>query len=359
MLRKICQEQTFLTDAEIRHLEQVQSQLVLMAELTVADVFIDCITKEGKVMVVAQARPSTLGSAYAQSVVGEYAQPENEPAVFHTLQSGAPSRDIKAVTQENRVVRQDVVPVLNADGKCIAALIREQDITSDLLQEKKYRTLTQTYESEDLSLRSSEAPSQDTTAMREIHHRVKNNLQLVASILNLQSRRCNDEFTKKILQENVSRVLSIASIHDILTKNEDNFREIDSINLLEQLRKNLQSFVPDGKHIDICVTGTSAKLSADIASAVSLVVNELITNALEHAFEGRDHGTVTVSFCAGQLFHSVTVSDDGGGFDPARLRKGSLGLNIVEATVRDRLHGQLNIHSDACGSRVSFDIKTE
>ena len=208
-------------------------------------------------------------------------------------------------------------------------------------------------------MRSSDVPAQDKTAMREVHHRVKNNLQLVASILNLQSRRCNNEFTKKILQENVSRVLSIASIHDILTKNEDNFREIDSIILLEQLRKNLQLFVPDGKYIDICVTGTAAKLSADIASAVSLVVNELITNALEHAFEGRDRGTVTVSFCAGQLFHSVTVSDDGGGFDPARLRKGSLGLNIVEATVRDRLHGQLNIHSDACGSRVSFDIKTE
>ena len=358
MLRKICKEHTLLTADNIAHLEQVETQLPLMAELTGGDVFIDCITKEGKVMVVAQARPSTLGSAYAQSVVGEFAQPENEPAVFQALQTGAPARDIKAVTQENRSVRQDVVPVMY-EGKCIAALIREKDITGALLQEKKFRTLTQTYENEDLSLRSSDVPAQDKTAMREVHHRVKNNLQLVASILNLQSRRCNNEFTKKILQENVSRVLSIASIHDILTKNEDNFREIDSIILLEQLRKNLQLFVPDGKHIDICVTGTAAKLSADIASAVSLVVNELITNALEHAFEGRDRGTVTVSFCAGQLFHSVTVSDDGGGFDPARLRKGSLGLNIVEATVRDRLHGQLNIHSDACGSRVSFDIKTE
>ena len=358
MLRKICQEHTLLTAENIAHLEQVETQLPLMAELTGGDVFIDCLTKEGKVMVVAQARPSTLGSAYVQSVLGEFAQPENEPAVFQALQTGAPARDIKAVTQENRSVRQDVIPVIH-EGKCIAALIREKDITGALLQEKKFRTLTQTYENEDLSLRSSDVPAQDKTAMREIHHRVKNNLQLVASILNLQSRRCDDDFTKKILRENVGRVLSIASIHDILTKNEDDFREIDSLHLLEQLRKNLQSFVPDGKQIAISVTGTSAKLSADMASAVSLVVNELITNALEHAFEGRQNGCVSVIFNAGQLFHSVTVSDDGNGFDPARLRKGSLGLNLVEATVHDRLHGQLNIHSDAGGSRVSFDIKIE
>ena len=359
MLRKICQERTCLCFGDIEHLELLEAQLPLMAELTGGDVFVDCMTKDGAVMVVAQARPSTLSSVYQQDVVGKYVYPENEPAVFLALQTNAPARDIKAVTQENRIVRQDVVPVFNAEGICIAALIRELDITSDLLQEKKYRTLTQTYENEDLSLRASDAPAQDQIAMREIHHRVKNNLQLVASILNLQSRRCNDEFTRKILQENVGRVLSIASIHDILTKNEDNFREIDSLLLLEQLRKNLQSLVPDGKRINISVSGTSANLSADTASAVSLVVNELITNALEHAFEGRASGNVVVTFCTGQLFHSVTVCDDGGGFDPARLRKGSLGLNIVEATVRDRLHGQLSVHSDSGGSRVSFDIKTE
>ena len=112
MLRKICQEQTFLSAEDIFRLEQVESQLTLMAELTGADVFIDCMTKDGAVMVVAQARPSTLGSAYQQDVVGKFAQPENEPAVFQALQTGAPARDIKAVTQENQSVRQDVVPIL-------------------------------------------------------------------------------------------------------------------------------------------------------------------------------------------------------------------------------------------------------
>ncbi len=359
MLQTICRECTSLTSDDVAQLEQVSCQLPLMAELTGQDVFIDCITCDDRVVVVAHAQPSTAGSAYQQNVVGKYALPDREPAVFHALQLHAPARDIKAVTQEDRAVRQDVVPIFNPQGKCIGALIREKDISDALLQEKKYRTLAQTYENEDLSLRSSDAPARDDTAMREIHHRVKNNLQLVASILNLQSRRCADDFTKKILKENVARVLSIAAIHDILTKNEDNFREIDSMVLLEQLRKNLQSFVPDGKQVVISVSGSSALLSADTASSVSLVVNELITNALEHAFEGRESGSIYVSFCPGQLFHTVTVADDGCGFDPGVSREGSLGLNIVAATVRDRLHGQLSIHSDAGGSRVSFDFKTE
>ena len=110
MLRKICQEHTLLSDTDIAHLELTEGQLPLMAELTGADVFIDCMTKDGAVMVVAQARPHTLGSAYQQDVVGHFAHQDNEPAVFQTLQTGAPARDIKAVTQENQTVRQDVVP---------------------------------------------------------------------------------------------------------------------------------------------------------------------------------------------------------------------------------------------------------
>ena len=146
---------------------------------------------------------------------------------------------------------------------------------------------------------------------------MKNNLQLVASILSLQARRCGNDFTKKILLENVGRVLSIASIHDILTQNKDGFRQIDSLVLLEQLRKHLQALTPAGKQIAIQVTGPSVPLSADAAGSVSLVVNELITNALEHAFQDRTSGQVLVRFCAGQRYHTITVSDDGCGFDPA------------------------------------------
>jgi len=358
MLMQLCSALPHLTPADLSQLEEVSRQLPLMAELTGADVFIDCPTADGRAVVVAQARPSSVGSAYQKDVVGEFALPDKEPAVFHAMQLQTPVRDLKAITQENRTVRQDVVPIFSVDGRCIAVLIQEKDVSEDLLQEKKYQSLASVYESQDQSLRSTHTERWDELALREVHHRVKNNLQLVASILNLQARRCKDDFTRKILRENVGRVLSIASIHDILTKETSVSHEIDSLLLLDKLRINLLSFVPEGKQISISVTGDHTGLSSDAASAVSLVVNELITNALEHAFDGRDRGSIHVSFCVGSLFHTITVADDGCGFDVAAPRTVSLGLNIVEATVRDRLRGQLSLHSDSGGSRISFDFKT-
>lgn len=359
MIAALCAGQTDLTDGEIARLEELARQLPLMAELTGADVFIDCVTRDGRALVVAQGSPSTVGSSYARSVVGQYALPEREPAVFHAYQLAAPVRDIKAITQEDRTVCQDVVPVLGETGRCIGLLIRETDISDDLLQEKKFQHLAQTYQTEDRSLRAGSGPDQDTAALREVHHRVKNNLQLVASILNLQARRCRQEETKKILLENVGRVLSISAIHDILTKNAEGSRRIDSLALLEQLRRNLQTLVPAERPVAITVTGDPVPLPADTAGSVALVVNELVTNALEHAFPQGTAGQVSISFCAGQLFHTVTVADNGVGFDVTAPRTGSLGLAIVEATVRDKLRGQLHIQSGPAGTRSSFSIKTE
>lgn len=357
MLHQICQEKTALSPEDIQQLEAVAAQLPLIAELTGADVFIDCATLDGRAIVVAQARPSTVDSSYEKLVVGEYALPDKEPAVLHALAMQAPVRDLKAITQEEHAVCQDAVPIFGRDGQCIAVLIRERDISSDLRREKKFQQLAQSYSGESRAL--GDAPSQELTTLREVHHRVKNSLQLVASILNLQSRRCSDSSTRNILRENVSRVLSIASIHDILTRNETCIHTIDSLTLLEQLRRDLQAFVPDGKHISITIEGDSAALSADTATSVALVVNELITNALEHAFPDRDSGRICVTFCAGSLFHAITVADNGCGFDTAAPRRSSLGLSLVDAMVRDRLRGHLTLRSDHTGSRISFDLKTE
>lgn len=357
MLREICVEKTDLSPRDIRHLEELSRQLPLMAELTGADVFVDCMTIDGGVVVAAQASPATVASAYQQNVVGQYALREREPAVFHAFELKAPVRDLKAITQEDRAVRQNVVPILS-DDRCIAVLISEKDISEPLRQEKKFQRLAQIYEERDLSLRSGQAAG-GTLSPREVHHRVKNDLQLVASILGMQSRRCEEESAQKILRENVGRVLSIAAIHDILTTVEEDSHAVDSVLLLERLARNLQALVPEGRTIDIRVTGDHVALSSDTAGALAIVVNELITNALEHAFGDRDRGEILVSFRAGSMFHTVIVSDNGIGFDILAPRERSFGMRIVDATVRDRLHGQLNVSSGAGGTRFSFDMKTE
>lgn len=358
MLHEICSQKTDLSLLDIQRLEELCCQLPLIAELTGTDVFVDCMTTDGGVVVAAQASPATTASAYKQNVVGQYVLREREPAVYHAIELKTPVRDLKAITQEDRSVRQNAVPILAGD-RCIAVLISEKDISDPLRREKKFQHLAQTYEEQDPSLRAPQAVSGDVLSLRETHHRIKNDLQLVASILNIQSRRCREEPAKRILQENVGRVLSIAAIHDILTKEDAGSSAVSSILLLTQLGQNLRSLIPEGRTIDILVTGDDAALTPDTAGAVSVVVNELITNALAHAFEGRDKGEIVVCFCAGSMFHTVTVSDNGVGFDvPASWGK-SFGMRIVDATVRDRLHGQLSISSGVGGTHISFDIRIE
>lgn len=357
LLSELCREHTELSSADIGRLETLAGQLPMIADLTGTDIFIDCPTVSGEAVVISHARPSWKVGAYSENVVGQYALCENEPAVFEALRTNTQIRDIKAVTQENRSVKQDVVPICGESGECIAVLIRETDITETLVQEKKYRQLSKCYESMDASLRAPDGSEYDIR-LREVHHRIKNNLQIIASMLNLQARGCKDDYTRNILHENVGRVLTIASIHDILTS-EDITQSIDCLTLMNSLKQNLSSFIPDGKSIAITVEGDSMIISAETASSVALVVNELITNSLRHAFTDRECGEVKISLISGKLINSILVSDNGCGYSPSECKGNSFGLKIVESTVRDKLRGHLRINSDSSGTRVSFDFKTE
>jgi len=359
MIRQICMQHTKLAPEDIGRLEQLDAQLPIFAEIMEAELFIDCPISEDRAIVAAQAGCSGVKSLYQKSVVGEYALSCNEPAIFQAIRSNAPVRDIKAVTQENRMVRQNVVPIRGSGGQVIAVLIQETDISRDIQQEKKLEALSKNHEEADPSLRSERVEEGNVLALREVHHRVKNSLQLVASILNMQARKYRGTDTEKILGENVARILTIATIHDMLTKKEDCVESVRAIPMLRQLTAALENFVPEEKKILFDVSGDDMVIGSNQASAVALVVNELVTNALEHAFVGRDSGRISISFVAGGLFHVVTVADDGVGFKPGQLPGERLGLRLVESTVRGKLQGQLRIHSDENGTRISFDIKNE
>lgn len=352
-LSEICRSRVGLGEDEITRLEQIELQLPLIAALTDADVFLDCFLDSRTAIVVAQARPRLGSSSYEKEVVGELALPEQEPAVFHARITGMPVCDLKAITQEDKAVRQNVAPIFGSDGEVVGVIIREKDVSAALRREQKYAQLACSHENE-----TRFSQQTDAITMREIHHRVKNNLQLVASILDLQAQQSDDPRISDILRENIGRVLSIASIHDILTKNAGEITAVHSTMLLEKLKSNLQMLIPTNKDIALITAGDDIVFDSDTATSVALVLTELVTNALQHAFEGRPGGTVTITFCAGTLYHTVSVKDNGNGIPDHDLNNAnSLGLSIVRAIVGEKLKGKLRISTDGSGTKVSFDFK--
>ena len=111
------------------------------------------------------------------------------------------------------------------------------------------------------------------------------------------------------------------------------------------------------KRIQLSFSGDQIELASDTATSVSLVVTELVTNAIRHAFSGRDSGTVEVSVRRGEMYHTVCVKDDGTGFVNEGGSERHLGLNMVEAIVRDKLRGRFWSFSDDNGSCFSFEFR--
>lgn len=355
-LRTLCRQRTSLQDAEISQIEELADKLQYIADLTGCDVFIDCMDKDSQyAFVLAEAKPRGGFSLYQKPVLGQIALPENEPAVYSAFRSGMTIRDLKAITQENRSVKQNVTPVKSTAGKVIGALVREKDVSRSLLDEKKLTQLSKEKEGRSSPILRQEFDANLVT-MQEIHHRIKNNLQMVASILSLQARKSENADMRRAFKENIGRVLSIAAIHDILTNNEAD-EVIDVKLLIEKIRRNLQSIVENGRSIAIVVRGDDLYVDADKGTAIALAVNELMINALEHGFDGRDTGNIFVSICEGNQYSTIEVQDDGTGFDLSKKSKQSLGLDLVSLTVREKLKGTFSIDSSLDGTKALFDFK--
>jgi two-component sensor histidine kinase len=355
-LRKLCLLKTSLGEDEITKLEQLASMMQYIADLTGSDIFLDCMHKDSQTaFVAAEAKPGGDFSAYKKTVLGQDALPENEPAVYSAFQTGMSVRDLKAITQENKSVKQDVTPVKGENGDIIAVLIKEKDISSTILNEKKFRQLAKEMEEKTTSILGLDS-EEGALINQEIHHRIKNNLQMVASILSLQARKTDSPQVRRAFNENIGRVLSIASIHDILTKN-DAGDTLDLKPLIEKICRNIQSIAGGGRAVSMVVEGDDLAVNADKGTAIALAVNELITNALEHGFSGRKTGNIKISVRAGNHYSTIEVQDDGSGFDLSDKKEQSLGLDLVTLTVRDKLKGDLRMESSPQGTKALFDFK--
>ncbi len=459
----LCRKYTNLAPADIAVIQGMSTVLCALANWEEADIFIDCPCRDGDAIVVAEAKPDGVPSSYEKSVVGLLARRENEPAVARTLRLGVATKQMKALTQENRRTIQSVEPIKNGAGRVIGALVREQRMderrqASDRLHfsdsdpakianalahmagndwltecidealmivDRQGRVafrnslarslyqmlgyiddpLGQRYE----NVRLIEGQRQDgqtgyeaaevmlgrhsllvkkirlaredmdfavivqdvtwkreqekqlvlkSAVVKEMHHRVKNSLQTVASLLRLQMRRSDDETLQAVLVEGMNRILSIATTHELLSRS-----GVDEVMIGEVIHNIRNNIIRSFSRPDFCVQvsqqGDDFPVNSDIATSAALVLNELLQNSLQHAFVGRERGSVRIVVTRGELYSCIEVIDDGCGYDTAAVRTDSLGLSIVRTMVEDRLHGSLKTTSGSGGTHVTFEFGNE
>lgn len=461
-IEELCKKFTDLSDDEIMNIRMMSNMLQPLANLEEADIFIDCPCRDGDAVVVAEAKPSGVLSAYQNSVVGMLAKNTHEPAVARTLCLGIPTKRMKALTQESAQVIQSVEPILNGD-RTIGVLIRERRMDNQYVSSSSFHLSKKSFEKMEavitdigdvhawltecieeglllinnegiVSFRNSVAwdlyknlgyvedvlgqiyeniclvkpEYQDeremysfaettigkhtlgirhvrldfnkgdvvlaviirditwmrerekelilkSVAIKEMHHRVKNNLQTVASLLRLQSRHCDSEGTRQVLAETMERILAISATHQLLAQNGVDQAKIGEV--LMTIRNNtIRYFASPEFDIDLIIEGDDFEVDSDVSTSVALVVNELLQNSLKYAFKDREAGKVMIIVTPGILYSNIQIIDDGSGFNVENTNKDSLGLNIVKSLVRDRLHGTLEIKSSKDGTCVSFQF---
>ncbi|MDQ1002732.1 two-component sensor histidine kinase [Neobacillus niacini] len=468
MLEELCYLHTNLSKEDVLQLQELVGNLPLIADLNKANIFVDCLTKEGKhAIVVAEAAPTTTKPVYKKSVVGKFAYEAFEPSVLYTLRTGKPAFQNRALTQEGKTVDQSVVPINGANDRVIGALIMEKDVSEQLQNQQKMEALSEATETlseiligltenrpiipemieeslffidqegkilycnpsainliqeigendrsiilplvsyfpriqailnepEELIIQEVEMLNKvfqvkkikldqfdkangmfvifknitelrekekelivKSVAIREIHHRVKNNLQTVASLLRLQMRRGLPEESKVHFVESLNRITSIASVYEVILSN-SSVDDVDIYKLLEKIGNMLVwESEHENKKIMISYSGQHLQIKSNKAVSVALVINELIQNCVKHAFKTMDEGKIDVLFEQKGNDIEVQVIDNGEGY--SSKSKPSLGLDIVRMMVEHDLSGYFSIQRTDIGTlaTVTFPVERE
>jgi len=193
--------------------------------------------------------------------------------------------------------------------------------------------------------------------LREIHHRVKNNLQLISGLLDMTRMRTSDESTNSVLTDMMLKIQTMAQIHTRLYES----RQFGRINLTEQIQDQIAGlsniYSGKGHEISCTIDPNDVFLPVDQAIPCALVVNEILSNAYKHAFKGRKHGTIEISASQENGQIKITIRDDGVGI-PAHFdisRANSLGLKLIRTVVQHQLKGLLTFESSN-GTEISLEF---
>jgi two-component system, sensor histidine kinase PdtaS len=180
--------------------------------------------------------------------------------------------------------------------------------------------------------------------LREVHHRVKNNLQMISSLLKLQSGQVGDPGARAILQDSMNRVHAIALVHEKLYGQKD-LAQLDYGDYLRDLTASIaRAFLADRSQIRIQVKTSKPAPEVACAVPIGVIVNELVSNSIKHAFKGGKSGRIDVVLsCLAPDSHELMVSDDGCGLPPGLTLEShpSMGLRLVGLLAR-QINGKLS-----------------
>lgn len=191
--------------------------------------------------------------------------------------------------------------------------------------------------------------------IKEIHHRVKNNLQIVSSMLSLQSDVIDNSAAKEALQESRLRINSMSLIHQMLY-NKSNMSNINLSEYLTVLLSQIEkSYAPVTCHVTTVLNCDAVTIDLDTAIPLGLIVNELVTNAYKHAFKNAIEGTIEVAFTKDQENYRLIVKDNGSGFDAQNTKNQSLGMELIQM-LAEQLNGTLNF-TNHTGTKAEITFK--
>jgi PAS domain S-box-containing protein len=253
------------------------------------------------------------------------------------IRKGVACRGEEMVTNDGRVFTRDYIP-LSVDGSCHHHLWQYEDITERRRSEEQIRT------------------SLKEVLRKEIHHRVKNNLQIISSLLNLQSMQIRDHQTAQVFRDTQSRVRAIALVHERLYQSADLAR-IDFCGYVQDVTNHLlRSYQTSPHAVQLKLEVDPVSLNIDTAIPCALIINELVSNALKYAFPDGRQGEIRIRLAQGADEDlNLVISDDGIGF-PSNVSfetTDSLGLQLVRS-LADQLNGKVQYRHE---HGTEFDIK--
>ncbi|BDR52873.1 sensor histidine kinase [Bombiscardovia nodaiensis] len=276
---------------------------------------ISCFRRLGSVETMPGQYLSEIGTSLIQQ---NDPLPDSLPLVL----TGKAAVDSELVVNRSAVSMRSL-PLYGKDGR-IGGIVLCRDVTELRRREKELQT-------------------KDAT-ISEIHHRVKNNLQTVSALLRLQGRRTKSKEVRKELEEAQRRVQTIAVVHEGLSQTADEIVDFDKV-IANLLKMSVDLATTGEQKISISYIGKFGMMPAQDATPLSLVLTELVNNAVEHGFEGRDEGHITISVGRGGDNLNVVVEDDGNGYHTesnagqARPSGSGLGTQIINTFVTNDFGG--------------------